>query len=531
VAEHITGWRADRALGLPLDDVLMLVDAAGNEALALGLAHITATSHEAIGREVDIVRLDGARIGVNYSAAPMHNREGGLAGSVLTFRDVSAERSFAKRRSWEASHDVLTGLANRREFERRLEIALDTARGEDRTHVVCFMDLDRFKVVNDTCGHAAGDELLKGITDLMRSRVRESDTLARLGGDEFALLLDGCSVERAQHIAGDLLAAVRDYRFDWKFKTLGVGLSVGLAPMDGEASAAEVMSMADTACYWAKEQGRDRVCVYNTGDGDMAARRREMSWVTRINAALEQDRFVLYHQTYLALNPALEERQHVEVLLRMIDEEGELVQPGSFLPAAERYNLMPAIDSWVIKRVFDGYRALREERGGTPLTCAINLSGTSLNSEGLIDFIRKHAKANELPPQSICFEITETAAINNLRNAAEFIRQCKAMGFLFALDDFGTGTSSFGYLKNLPVDYLKIDGGFVKNIERDRIDRAMTETINHVGHILGIRTVAEYAENDSIIKQLRSMGVDYAQGYGVHRPAPLFVEAVADTLV
>jgi diguanylate cyclase (GGDEF)-like protein/PAS domain S-box-containing protein len=529
VAEQITGWTLSDAEGRPLEEVVVLVDSVTDEPVRLGHGQAGARSRETIGREIDLVRTDGERVGVNHSAAPMRNRQGGLAGSVLTFRDVSAERSFAKRRTWEASHDVLTGLANRREFERRIEAALETARTDGKTHVVCFMDLDRFKLVNDTCGHAAGDELLKCVTELMRSKVRESDTLARLGGDEFALLLDGCGIEHGQRIAADLLAAVRDYRFDWKSKTLNVGVSVGLATMGGETTAAEVMSMADTACYWAKEQGRDRVCVYSTGDGDMAARRRETSWVTRINAALAQDRFVLYHQSYLALNPELRGRMHVEVLLRMIDEEGQLVQPGSFLPAAERYNLMPAIDRWVIRRVFEGYHALREERGGKPLTCAVNLSGTSLNSEGLIEFIRQHAIANDLPAQSICFEITETAAINNLRHAAEFIRECKAMGFQFALDDFGTGTSSFGYLKNLAVDYLKIDGGFVKNIERDRVDRAMTETINHVGHILGIRTVAEYAENETIIKQLRGMGVDYAQGFGVAAPSPLFAEATLES--
>ena len=270
------------------------------------------------------------------------------------------------------------------------------------------------------------------------------------------------------------------------------------------------------------------MCVFSAGDGEMAARRRETGWVTRIEAALAQDRFVLYQQRFLRLNAALEDRQHLEVLLRMVDEKGELVQPGSFLPAAERYNLMPLVDRWVIRTVFAGYRSLLAACAtGQALTCSVNLSGTSLNSEGLIDFIREQALLHSLPPQAICFEITETAAIHNLHAAAVFIGQCKSLGFQFALDDFGAGTSSFGYLKNLPVDFLKIDGSFVRNIDHDRVDRLMTETINQVGHLLGVRTVAEYAENDLIIEQLRRMGVDYAQGYGVHRPSPLFVAAAA----
>jgi diguanylate cyclase (GGDEF)-like protein len=473
-------------------------------------------------RDIDLVRRDGSKIGIDDSAAPICDPDGKITGGVLIFRDVSAARDFTRQRSWEAAHDVLTGLANRREFEGLVEASVASARNTGKHHVVCYMDLDQFKVVNDTCGHAAGDDLLKDLAGLLQSRIRESDTLARLGGDEFGLLLDGCSLERAQFIAADLLAAVGNFRFNRDANVFTLSVSIGLAAVTGDGSSAETLSMADTACYWAKEQGRNRVCVYRTGDSDMAARRREMGWIARINSALAEDRFTLYHQSYLPLNTAAGGCKHFEVLLRMIDEDGNLVQPGSFLPAAERYNLMPAIDRWVVRTVFARYHALVAEWGGEPLTCAINLSGTSLNAEGFIDFIRQQAIEHALPPHSICFEITETAAINNLHKAAEFILECKSMGFLFALDDFGTGTSSFGYLKNLPVDYLKIDGGFVKNLERDAIDKAMTETINHIGHIMGIKTVAEFAENDAIIRELRSMGVDYAQGYGICFPTPLF---------
>ena len=320
----------------------------------------------------------------------------------------------------------------------------------------------------------------------------------------------------------NLLAAVAAYRFKFNSKVFTVGVSIGLSTVTGESTSADVLSTADTACYWAKEQGRHRVCVYRATDRDMASRRRETGWIARINLALAEDRFVLYHQTYLALDDAADKCEHLEVLIRLIDEDGRLIQPGSFLPAAERYNLMPTIDRWVVSTVMAGYHTLVTARGGAALTCAINLSGTSINSEGFLDFVRGLALKHSLPKRAICFEITETAAVNSLRKAAEFILECKHLGFLFALDDFGTGTSSFGYLKNLPVDYLKIDGGFVKNLEHDAVDKAMTETINRIGHIMGIKTIAEYAENSAIIEELRVMGVDYAQGYGVCLPSPLF---------
>ncbi len=524
MAEKLTGWSLREASGKPLSEVLQLCDAAMGKPIASPL-HQALTENRIVsfGSGIDLVRRDAGRLAIEDSAAPIHDRSGKIIGGVLIFRDVSTARESAQRNSWEASHDLLTGLANRREFEDCIKAALASAKNSEKHHVVCYMDLDQFKVVNDTCGHAAGDDLLKELTGLLQSRTRESDTLARLGGDEFGLILDGCSLERAQLIAADLLAAVGDFRFHCDAKAFTVGVSIGLAAITSDSgSGAEVMSRADTACYWAKEQGRNRVCVYRTGDSAMVARRREMGWIARINSALAEDRFTLYHQSYLSLNAASGARKHLEVLLRMIDEEGNLVQPGSFLPAAERYNLMPAIDRWVVSTVFARYHALVAERGGEPLTCAINLSGSSLNAEGFLDFVRQQVIEHALPPHSICFEITETAAINNLRKVAEFIKECKSMGILFALDDFGMGTSSFGYLKNLPVDYLKIDGGFIKNLEHDAIDKAMTETINRIGHIMGIKTVAEFAENDAIIQELRDMGVDYAQGYGVCKPTPLF---------
>ncbi|MFO1266731.1 MAG: EAL domain-containing protein [Rubrivivax sp.] len=522
VAEQLTGWSGEAAIGRPVHEVLRLVDARLGSDVPLSTAALAGDG--VLPDEFDLVRADGARIGVDHRAALMHDRLGSLTGAVLTFRDISLERGFVRQRTWEAAHDVLTGLVNRREFEARLHAAVQVARSDGTGHVVCFMDLDRFKVVNDTCGHAAGDELLKAVTASLRQRVRQGDTLARFGGDEFALLMDGCTLAHAEQVANGLVAAVRDFRFAWQGRTLRVGLSIGLAAVHGDTTAAEALSRADSACYWAKEQGRDRACVYDHADHQMAARRHESGWVARIEAALAEDRFVLYQQRYLGLTADARRRPHLEVLLRLREEDGRLVPPDQFLPAAERYHLMPAVDRWVIGKVFAGYHGLVQRLGVPALTCAINLSGTSLNVPGLAEHVRECARAHALPSGAVCFEITETAALRNLGQAAGFIEECRRLGFQFALDDFGTGNSSLGYLKNLPVDYLKIDGGFVRNIVRDRVDRALTETINHLGHMLGIHTVAECAEDAAIIDELRRIGVDYAQGHGVEAPTPLFPE-------
>jgi len=523
-AQMLCGWSFTDARDKPLAEILRLCDAVSGAPVVDPLAQALSGNDIGVAHgDLNLIKRDGSSLGIDSSAAPIRDSEGEITGGVLTLRDVSVARGIAQQRSWEASHDTLTGLVNRREFESLLAASLATTRADGLEHVVCYMDLDQFKVVNDTCGHAAGDDLLKEIGQLMRSQLRKSDTLARLGGDEFGLLLWDCSLEHGEIIAGELLATVGRYRLTRDSKVFAVGVSIGLAPVTSDCiSSAEVLGMADTACYWAKGQGRNRVSLYRAGESEMAVRRREMSWISRINAALAEDRFVLYHQTYLQLTNVHAPSRHLEVLIRMIGGNGELIQPGKFLPAAERYNLMPSIDRWVIRAVFSGYRSLVEQRGGQSLTCAINLSATSLNDEEFLEFVRQQAHAHSLPRHSICFEITESAAINNLSKSAAFMAECQALGFLFALDDFGTGTSSFAYLKNLPVDYLKIDGSFVKNMENDAVDKAMTETINRIGHIMGIKTIAEYAENAEIIEELRALGVDYAQGYGVCKPSPLF---------
>ena len=529
VAERLTQWTLAEARGRPLSDVCRLIDEGTMESAPtpIGRALRDNQSCAFAGNDLALIRRDGSTVSIEDSAAPIRDRRGHVIGGAMVFHDVTATRRMAQRISWAATHDALTGLVNRREFETRVEAALLSARNSARHHAFCYLDLDQFKVVNDACGHAAGDGLLKQVSTLLRSKLRESDTLARLGGDEFGVLLEGCPLERAQMIAVDLVTAVRDFRYLWEGKAFNVSVSIGLVAIAAEtASRAEVFSAADTACYSAKEQGRNRVCVFHSSDADMAQRRSEMGWAARLTRALEEERLTLYYQPYMPLAQHSAAGLHIEVLLRLIDEQGQLVQPGSFLPAAERYNVMPAIDRWVIETVFARYDDIAAQLG-RPLTCAINLSGTSLNSEGLLEFIREQTLLHKLPRGAMCFEITETAAINNLSRAAQFMRDVKALGFHFALDDFGIGACSFGYLKTLPVDYLKIDGSFVRNIVHDPIDRAMVETINRVGHIMGLQTVGEFAESAEVISELRALGVDFAQGYGVQKPQPLPVRLPA----
>ena len=528
VAERLTQWTLAEARGKPLTEVCTLIDEDTMEEVPTQIIKALCEGQFCpfSGKNIALLRRDGSSLAIEDSAAPIRNHLGEVIGGAMVFHDVTANRHMAKGITWAATHDELTRLVNRREFETRVEAAILSAQNSEHHHVLCYLDLDQFKIINDTCGHAAGDALLKQIAGVLQGKLRESDTLARLGGDEFGVLLQGCPLEQAKLISADLLAAVRDYRFPWDGRWFTVGVSIGIVAITANSgNSAEVFSAADTACYSAKEQGRNRFCVYHGTDADMTQRRTEMGWAARLTTALDEDRFMLYYQPYMALGLNSAKGNHIEILLRLIDEDGKMVQPGSFLPAAERYNIMPDIDRWVIRAVFTRYHALAALMG-EPLTCAINLSGTTLNSEGILEFIRELSQLHPLPPGALCFEITETVAINNMRRTTQFMRDINALGFGFALDDFGVGTSSLAYLKTLPVDYLKIDGSFIRNIAHDPIDRAMADTINRVGHIMGLQTVAEYAESEVTISELRTLGVDFAQGYAVQRPQPL-----PDTLV
>ncbi|MGK2952311.1 MAG: EAL domain-containing protein [Thiobacillus sp.] len=422
---------------------------------------------------------------------------------------------------YQASHDALTGLINRREFEQRLERTVLSAM-QGREHALCYMDLDQFKVINDTCGHAAGDELLRQLSLLLKGNLRERDTLARLGGDEFALLLENCSIADALEVADTFLTEVQRFRFKWGDRIFAVGMSVGIVAINQDSStAASLLSAADAACYVAKEHGRNQIHLYESRDLDLVRHRGEMQWVTRIQRALEEGRLRLSWQEIRRTDGEVVPFRHVELLLRMVDDDGSEILPMAFIPAAERYSIMPSLDSWVIEetlRVCQRYVATQRE-----LHClfAINLSGASLKDPAFRRMLLARLQETPVLGPHLCFEITETAAIGNLAVVNEFIDAMREFGCSFALDDFGSGLSSFTYLKNLKVDYLKIDGAFVRDITINPIDRSMVEAIHRIGHQMGLKTVAEYVESEQTLALLREIGVDYVQGNAVHLPEPL----------
>jgi len=443
-----------------------------------------------------------------------------LAGSHT---DISQRKASEEKLLWSSTHDGLTGLANRYAFEQCLDRELEMARRVDVEHALLYVDLDQFKVINDTCGHVAGDQLLRQLAALLAKKVRGSDTLARLGGDEFAVFLKDCPVRKAVSHANLIREVIEKYCFVWEKQTFRVGASIGVVAINrANASRNEVLSAADMACYTAKELGRNRIHLYQESDDQMALRHREMHWVARITRALQDERFVLYCQPIVPVGGPGSAVSMQEILVRMLDEKGGIVAPNLFIPAAERYNLMQAIDRWVIRNLF--LKLAEDSRNGcldTEMISTVNLSGCSINEEGFLAFIKEQFVRFEISPEQICFEVTETVAVANLAQAAVFIEELRALGCLFALDDFGSGLSSFGYLKNLPVDYLKIDGQFVRDMVDDPIDAAMVSSINQIGQVMGMKTIAEFVENNAILERLRELGVDYAQGYGIAGPAPL----------
>jgi diguanylate cyclase (GGDEF)-like protein len=432
-------------------------------------------------------------------------------------RHEEAERNEAQMR-FQASHDALTGLHNRHEFERGAERLIEATQQDQGEHALCFMDLDQFKVVNDTCGHIAGDELLRQLSVVLQDAVRASDTLARLGGDEFGILMEQCSLRQAHRTATQIQRNIQDFQFSWEGETFQIGVSIGLVAIDETtASVTELLKHADAACYIAKDMGRNQIQVYNPDDTILERRHGEMQWVARINQALEKNRFTLYAQAIEPLGKSAD--MHYELLLRMIEEDGEIIPPAKFLPAAERYDLMHKLDVWVVEEALSLMTSNPAFIDDVNFI-SINLSGQSLTHTKFLNSVITRIEALDFAPEKICFEITETAAISNLRAATEFINRLKNLGCHFALDDFGSGLSSFGYLKNLPVDYLKIDGVFVKDVAEDPIDHAMVKSINDIGHVMGMKTIAEFVETDAIRTMLQALRVDYAQGYDIGKPMP-----------
>ena len=520
-AEALTHWQSSRAQGLPLAALFSLLDDdTPSDGFTL-IEHIVKGQLSG-GSEHSktIQRLDGSTVSVTLVGAPIRSA-GKVTGAVLVLHDMTQERQYIANLSWQATHDALTGLANRREFEYRLEQVLHPA-GYAHTgrHALMFLDLDQFKLVNDTCGHAAGDELLRHICALLQSELREGDTLARLGGDEFGILLTNCPPAAAERIAESLRHTVQSLHFVWKSRPFVTTVSIGLVHISNTPTTLETsLRAADMACYMAKEKGRNRVQVYHADDSELSQRFGEMAWVQRLHMALEENRFCLYSQEIAPLIPVDGDPGHIEILLRLHDEAGRIILPDSFIPAAERYGVITSLDRWVVENVFRIIARCMQERPGLPMAmCAINLSGITIGDDDFLGFLHDKFHTYSIPPEMICFEITETSAIANLGSAIRFINELKALGCHFSLDDFCAGMSSFAYLKHLPVDFLKIDGSFVKDMLDDPINRAMVEVINHIGHVMGKSTIAEFVETPQIEQALLEIGVDYAQGFVIERP-------------
>ena len=471
-------------------------------------------------------RKDGTSFPTLYSVEPIREN-GEVTGAMVTFRDRTEERAASNKLDHLARHDTLTGLVNRREFEDRLTRVLDSARHDQTEHVLCYLDLDQFKVVNDTCGHLAGDELLRQIAGLLESHIRKRDTLARLGGDEFGLLMEHCDLHEGRRVGTNLRNAVAEYRFVWEGKAHTVGVSIGVvAIVDDVGDITDVLKAADAACYVAKEGGRNRIHVYHANDAELATRQGEMQWVALINSALLEGRFQLSLQPIIALCESSSGALFYEVLLRMQGTDGEIIMPDLFMGAAERYNLMTKLDTWVVKNIFAWIDSHPTEFAQVALF-NINLSGRSLGDDDFLPKLIALFAEYEIPGSKICFEITETAVISNLFSANRFMHALKQLGCVFALDDFGTGLSSFQYLKTLPVEYLKIDGMFIRDILDDPIDLAMVKSINEIGQVMGKKIIAEYVESEPVLGKLKEIGLNYAQGFYLGGAVPLHEMAFA----
>ena len=523
-AEVLTGVRQAQAQGLPYELVLPLSfekqelpePSPLNEVLRRG--HVKTSDGDVL-----LIRPDKTELAIEYTAAPIYDRSKHIIGAILVFRDVTEMRALSHQLAFQVRHDPLTGLFNRRELEVCLEHALaEVRRYPEKGSWLCCIDLDRFKLINDTCGHIAGDELLKQIAAILQSRLREIDTVCRIGGDEFAMLLSGCARDDALKIAGSIRRAIEEFRFAWGDRTYNLTASIGISSVTPDSgSTHDLLSAADTACYIAKEAGRNRIHAYDScSDDSILQRTDEMEMIHRLNRALETDGFVLYGQLIKPLSKT-GGRPHIEILLRMLSDDGSIIPPMAFIPAAEHYSLMPRIDRWVVTNTLHHFSGNQIEESGNECCICINLSAQSICDVEFLPFVLAELDNTDLPCSNVCFEITETAAIANLTNAMKFIGAIKEKGCLFALDDFGSGLSSFSYLKNLPVDYIKIDGYFIRDMIRDPIDYAMVESIHQIGRVMGIKTIAEYVENKKLVETLRNIGVDYAQGYGIARPVPV----------
>jgi diguanylate cyclase (GGDEF)-like protein/PAS domain S-box-containing protein len=521
IAERLTGRTLGSVRGQPIEKVYHVLDEQTGSPLANPVRLCLAENNVVSGlSRAQLLSEDGQIHSIEETASPIRDKDGRTIGAVLVVRDVTTSREISRQLEYQASHDTLTGLFNRRQFEWHAERALEDARHEGITHAICYMDLDQFKVVNDTCGHYAGDRLLVELAKLIKTKTREKDVVGRLGGDEFGVLLHDVTLDQAAFYAAEIRNSIRDYRYAFENHVFQVGVSIGVVPLGGDTgSLADAFSAADVACYVAKDKGRNQIYVSRLNDVEQARRQLEMQWSARIPLALKEDRFVLHHQQILPLSddPALAPR--CELLVRMVDNDGTLIPPNKLIPAAERFRHMADLDRWIIHHALELIAGRHATQGFR--SYAINLSGQSLGQADLLGYVKREILRSGVDPQLITFEITETAAIHNVALAAQFMADLKRMGCQFALDDFGSGLSSFGYLKMLPVDYLKIDGSFVRNMLRDSHDHSIVIAITQIAKTLGIRCVAEFIEDHDTLIALKEIGVDYGQGFYLHRPEAL----------
>jgi len=525
-AEQLTGSAADAAAGKLLEEIVSLVDETDRRLLS-DPVHQALTTGVAVTlsrRALLLSRVNGNERSIELSASPIRDSAREVIGAVVMLHDVTEMRGLTRQISYQAAHDALTGLVNRREFERRLEEAIESGHRGDGQHVLCYLDLDRFKLVNDTSGHLAGDSMLREVAKLLRDAVRDSDTVGRLGGDEFGILLVGCPLEKARQIADDVTRAVGDHRFVWRDKIFNIGASIGLVEISRESGTLEeLLAAADTACYVAKKQGTGRVVVYSARDEALARHTGEIQWLQRLQTALKENRFQLYHQ---AIVPAHGEDggPAMEVLVRLQDESGQDLLPAEFMRAAERYRLMGLVDRWVVQTTL---AALGRGAISVPAahSVAINISGQTLGDVQFLEFVVECLDSTGVTPGQVCFEIAETAVIANLDHARRFVGVLHGMGCQFALDDFGSGVGSFSNLKTLPLDYLKIDGSFIRNLARDSVNQAMVTAMIKLARTLNFKVIAEQVEDSAAEEAARRMGVDYLQGYAISRPQPLQLAA------
>jgi len=522
-AKDLTGVAIEQALGSRLGDIVKLVDETDRRALGDPVSQCLINRKRiSMGRRALLIPLEGANeVSVDVTASPVIGPDDAVSGAVIMVRDVSELRGLTARMSYQAAHDGLTGLINRREFERQVNVALQASVNENMGHVLCYLDLDRFKTVNDTCGHQAGDMLLREISGLIKEQVRDSDFVGRLGGDEFGMLLTGCPLKKARQIADDVCEAVRAYRFVWQDKIFTVGVSIGLVEIDADTTSMEdVLAAADSACYLAKEAGRGRVHVYSAQDEAIARQRGEIHWLKKLQGALKEDQFELYTQPIISLGGRVPFGPAVEIFLRLKDDDGTLILPANFIKAAERYRLMGSVDRWVVSSTLtslsQGAIKLPDER-----SCTINLSGQTMGDESFLEFVVDSLDHSQIDPSRICFEVSETTVVNNLEHAKRFVGVLHGMGCRFGVDDFGSGIGSLASLQGLDVDYVKIDGAFTRNLDTDSINQEVVGAITRLSKAVGFKVVAEQVEDQASFDSLRELGVNFIQGNYVEAPSSL----------